>query len=107
MHSKAVSKLVNNLLLILKNKIQETLPDYLLKKYKLISLDTALFNIHFPQNAELLKKAIYRLKFEELFYIQLNILQREQYRIQKSNGFIFSKVGDPLNRFYKIICPLS
>lgn len=107
LHSKAISKLVNNLLIILKNKIQETLPDYLLKKYKLGSLNDALFNIHFPQSADLLKKAIYRLKFEELFYIQLNILQKRSYRIQKSKGYIFSKVGDYLNRFYQDNLPFE
>ena len=107
LHSKAVSKLLNNLLVLLKGKIKETLPDYLLKKYKLIPLETALFNIHFPQNADLQKKAIERLKFEELFYIQLNILQKRTYRIQKSKGFIFSKVGDFLNLFYEKNLPFE
>jgi ATP-dependent DNA helicase RecG len=107
LHSKAVSKLVNNLLIILKNKIQETLPVFLLNKYKLISLDAALVNIHFPQNADLLKKAIYRLKFEELFYIQLNILQKRSFRIQKSIGYVFSKVGEYLNRFYQDNLPFE
>ena len=107
LHSKAVSKLLNNLLVLLKGKIKETLPDYLLKKYKLIPLEIALFNIHFPQNADLQKKAIERLKFEELFYIQLNILQKRTYRIQKSKGFIFSKVGDFLNLFYEKNLPFE
>lgn len=107
LHSKAVSKLVNNLLIILRGKIQETLPDYLLNKHKLVPLSTALVNIHFPQNADLLKKAIYRLKFEELFYIQLNILQKRSFRIQKSNGYVFSKVGEFLNRFYQDNLPFE
>lgn len=107
LHSKAISKLQNNLLLILKNKITETLPEYLIQKYKLISLDQALFNIHFPQNPDLLKKSIYRLKFEELFYIQLNIMQKRAFRITKSKGFIFSKVGEYLNQFYEKIFHLN
>lgn len=107
LHSKAVSKLINNLLIILRGKIQETLPDYLLKKYKLIFLEEALFNIHFPQNPDILKKAIYRLKFEELFYIQLNILQKRSFRIHKSKGFVFSKVGDYLNQFYEKNLPFE
>ena len=107
LHSKAVSKIINNLLITIKDKIQETLPDYLLKKHKLISLKEALFNIHFPQNADLLKKAIYRLKFEELFYIQLNILRKRSYRIHKSKGFVFSKVGDFLNLFYEKNLPFE
>ncbi|MBU8891792.1 MAG: ATP-dependent DNA helicase RecG [Bacteroidales bacterium] len=107
LHSKAVSKLMNNLLIIVKDKIQETLPNYLLKEYKLISLQEALFNIHFPQNDDLLKKSIYRLKFEELFYIQLNILQKRSYRIHKSIGYVFSKVGDHLNLFYEKNLPFE
>ena len=107
LHSKAVSKVINNLLLLLKGKIAEILPEYILKKYNLIPLEQALFNIHFPQNADLLKKAIYRLKFDELFYIQLNILQKRSFRINKSNGFVFSKVGDHLNQFYEKNLPFE
>ncbi len=107
LHSKAISKLQNNLLLILKNKITETLPEYLIQKYKLISLDQALINIHFPQNPDLLKKSIYRLKFEELFYIQLNIMKKRAFRITKSKGFIFSKVGEYLNQFYEKNLPFE
>jgi len=105
--SRAIAKLVNNLLLQLKDKIHETFPEYLIQKYKLISLPDALFNIHFPQNAEILKKAIYRLKFEELFYIQLNILQKRSIRLNKFNGFVFSKVGDYLHQFYEKNLPFE
>ncbi|MBI9052236.1 MAG: ATP-dependent DNA helicase RecG [Bacteroidales bacterium] len=107
LHSKAVSKLENNLLLLLKDKIQESLPDYLLEKYNLIPLKYALINIHFPQNPDLLKKSIYRLKFEELFYLQLNILQKRSIRIHKSKGYVFSKVGDSLNQFYENNLPFE
>lgn len=105
--SRAIAKLINNLLLQIKDKIKETLPDYLIQKYKLISLQEALFNIHFPQNAEILKRAIYRLKFEELFYIQLNILQKRSIRLNKFNGFVFSKVGDFFNQFYEKNLPFE
>src|SRR6056297_893537 len=105
--SRAILKLVNNLLLQLKDKIHETFPEYLIQKYKLISLPDALFNIHFPQNAEILKKAIYRLKFEELFYIQLNILQKRSIRLNKFNGFVFSKVGDYFHQFYEKNLPFE
>lgn len=107
LHSKAVSKLINNLMLILKGKIQETLPEYILTKHKLISLDQALINIHFPQNPDILRKAIYRLKFEELFYIQLSILQKRSIRVLKSKGYIFSKVGEYLNQFYSNNLPFE
>lgn len=100
LHSKAISKLINNLLMVLKGKVHETLPAYLIREYKLLSLDEALFNIHFPQNNDLLRKATYRLKFEELFFIQLNILQKRTIRIHKWNGYVFSKVGKYLNQFY-------
>ena len=105
--SRAISKLMNNLMVSLIGKINEALPDYLIKKYKLCSLGEALFNIHFPQSADLLKKATYRLKFEELFYIQLSILQKKSIRIHKSNGLIFSKVGEYLNQFYKNNLPFE
>ncbi|MGE0089259.1 MAG: ATP-dependent DNA helicase RecG [Bacteroidales bacterium] len=105
--SRAISKLINNLLVSLIGKIEETLPDEIIKKYKLCSLGEALFNIHFPQSADLLKKATYRLKFEELFYIQLNILKRKSVRTHKSNGLVFSKVGDYLNLFYKNNLPFE
>jgi ATP-dependent DNA helicase RecG len=105
--SRSISKLMNNLMVSLVGKIHETLSDEIISKYKLCSLGEALFNIHFPQNAGLLEKAIYRLKFEELFYIQLNILQRKSIRTHKSNGLVFSKVGDYLNLFYKNSLPFE
>ncbi|MCG8412313.1 MAG: ATP-dependent DNA helicase RecG [Bacteroidales bacterium] len=105
--SKTISKLINNLLLILKGKIKETLPEYLIHKYKLLSLEQALFQIHFPQSSDLLQKAIYRLKFEELFYVQLNILQKRTHRISKLKGYIFSKVGDCFNQFYENNLPFE
>ncbi len=105
--SRAISKLINNLMVSLIGKIEETLPEEIIRKYKLCSLGEALFNIHFPQSADLLKKATYRLKFEELFYIQLSILKRKSNRILKSNGLVFSKVGDYLNLFYKNNLPFE
>ena len=107
LHSKAISKLMNNLLITLKGKLKETLPDYLIKEHNLISLEAALFNIHFPQDNELLKKAVFRLKFEELFFIQLNILQKRSVRLHKWNGYVFSKVGTYLNQFYKENLPFE
>lgn len=99
--SKTLSKLINNLMMALNGKIQETIPDYLVSKENLISLNAALFNIHFPQNPTNLKKAIYRLKFEELFWIQLNLLKQKAFRANKFAGFKFEKVGDYFNFFYK------
>ncbi len=89
--------------------IEETLPQHLMQKYGLISLKEALYNIHFPQSRELLTAAEFRLKFEELFGIQLNIQARRTERLAKPNGFIFNRVGDLFNRFYseKLPFPLT
>ncbi len=89
--------------------IEETLPQHLMQRYGLISLKEALYNIHFPQSRELLTAAEFRLKFEELFAIQLNIQVRRTERLAKPNGFIFNRVGDLFNRFYseKLPFPLT
>lgn len=100
--SKTIQKLVSNLISLIIERIEESLPDYLVKKLNLLSLKEALFNIHFPKNNKLLEKATYRLKFEELFLIQLNILKQKYFRQHRYKGFIFSKVGDYLNDFYRL-----
>ncbi|MDR1056162.1 MAG: ATP-dependent DNA helicase RecG [Prevotellaceae bacterium] len=98
--NKAFVKLMVNLLTALQGKITETLPDYILNQYKLLPLPEALLNIHFPKNSGLLQKAYRRLKFEELFFIQLNVLRQRSERWEKKNGFVFSKVGNYFNTFY-------
>lgn len=99
--SKTIHKLQYALLQSLEETVPETLPDYLIKKLNLLSLNDSLLNIHFPKNADLLKKSQYRLKFEELFYIQLNILKLKFFRRNKFKGYIFSKIGNYFNSFYK------
>ena len=99
-NSKIIQKLQNNLLKKVEGIIPETLPPYLVNKLNLISRKEALVNIHFPKNPDMLTKATFRLKFEELFYIQLNLLNQKENRKAKSNGFVFSKVGENLNNFY-------
>ncbi|MBN2482236.1 MAG: ATP-dependent DNA helicase RecG [Bacteroidales bacterium] len=83
------------------SRIDDTMPEYLVKQLKLMSLKDALRNIHYPENNEKLRKATYRLKFEELFYIQLNILGQKKKIQSDIKGFAFLKVGDHLNHFYK------
>jgi ATP-dependent DNA helicase RecG len=100
MGNKVFVKLMFNLLNLVLNKIPETLPAYLLNKYKLLSLPEALLNIHFPQNQELLVRARNRLKFEELFYIQLGILRHRTARAAVNRGFVFDKVGERFNYFF-------
>lgn len=99
--SKIIHKIISNLWQLLSVKIPETLPEYLLKKIHLVSLHEALFNIHFPQSQDLLKKAELRLKFEELFLIQLDLLYQKQLRINKLKGLLFRTSGEYLNNFYK------
>ena len=98
--SKAFSKLISNLLKQLQTRIPETLSAHVVAKYKLMPLHESLHKIHFPADNEELEKARYRLKFEELFYIQLNMLRLKVNRNRKFRGFVFSSVGENFNNFY-------
>ena len=100
LNSNAMAKLVQNLFGLLTAEIPETLSDDIIRKHGLMSLDDALRIIHFPRNTKELQLAQYRLKFEELFYIQLNILQYARDRQMRYLGHRFAKVGDMFNRFY-------
>ncbi len=107
LNSKAVQKIIFPLVQSLKSGIPETLPAYLLQRYALMNLTESLINIHFPKNPDLLNKSRQRLKFEELFYIQLSILRFTKWREQNIQGFIFGKIGDYFNRFYKHYLPFE
>ncbi|MGQ1908347.1 ATP-dependent DNA helicase RecG [Marinifilum sp. RC60d5] len=107
LNSKAIQKLQENALRSVNGKIPETLPAPLIKKLGLINLHEALLHIHFPKNAETLKKAQYRLKFEELFYIQLNILKMKMKRKVLYKGHLFASIGDYFNQFYKNNLPFE
>ena len=106
-NSKFISKLQNNLLIEVHEKIEETLPSYLVEELRMESLKKALVNIHFPKDYEALRKAQFRLKFEELFYIQLDILSIRQHQLKKFNGFQFSEVGPLFHKFYKENLPFK
>jgi len=105
--SKVFRKIIAGILQSPDIKLPETLPAYIVKKYALLSYRDAVINIHFPKNAETLKRALYRLKFEELFYIQLNILKIKYGRKLKFKGFVFSEVGENFNRFYSEKLPFE
>lgn len=105
--SRVIHKLQNNLLKIVYGKIEETLPDELISKLKLPGLNDALLNIHFPQSSQKLKKAESRLKFDELFYLQLNILRQKAGRNKKIKGFVFKRVGELFNTFYHDYLPFE
>ncbi len=99
--SHALEKLMKNLFTALQHEcLDETLSPSLIEAHHLMSLTDALYNIHFPRNPDLLRKAQYRLKFEELFYIQLNILRYTKERRNKFRGLVFGRVGEVFNTFY-------
>jgi len=98
--SRTLFRMIGQVMMQL-GKVEDTLPDYLLKRLRLMELGEALRNMHFPESNEKLRHATYRLKFEELFYIQLNILAQKNKRQSFYRGFIFSRVGDNLNVFYR------
>src|SRR5690606_40878901 len=98
--SKNIAKLNKRLFPHLEGKIDEILPTSILKQYNLISREEALRNLHFPQSIEKLQAAQYRLKFEELFLIQLELIKLKLLKTQKSRGFIFDKIGAYFLDFY-------
>lgn len=100
LNSKVMQKIMVSAFNAVVKNITETLPESVICEAKIMPLQQALRNVHFPENATLLREAQYRLKFEELFYIQLNILRYTAERRSKLKGFVFTKVGDNLNNFY-------
>ena len=105
--SKTISKLIGTLLKQIRGRLPETLPSWLVSQYNLIELHDAISRIHFPSAPEELEKARYRLKFEELFYIQLNLLRFKANRNLKLKGFVFSTVGKFFNGFYHTNLPFT
>ena len=107
-NSHAVEKLMRNLFnAIQREPFEETLSPWMVESFHLMPLAEALYNIHFPQNPELLRKAQYRLKFEELFYVQLNILRYTKERRDKFRGLPFEHVGEIFNTFYSQNLPFQ
>ena len=100
LNSHAIEKMMNAVVQQLREPLPETLSPALLTEHHLMPLTEALMNIHFPANPELLRKAQYRLKFEELFYVQLNILRYAKDRQRKYRGYVFETVGEIFNTFY-------
>ena len=88
-------------------QIQESLSAELILSQKLIGKKEALLNIHFPTSPEMLEKAQYRLKFEELFFIQLQLVRKKLIRKNKIKGYVFAKVGDAFNEFYSKYLPFN
>ncbi len=105
--NRVISKLIQQLFIETKANFSETLSPSLLKELQLISKKKAVFNIHFPESAELLAKAQFRLKFEELFYIQLQLVSKNIIRKKKIKGLPFEKVGALFNEFYNNHLPFK
>ncbi|WP_442589797.1 ATP-dependent DNA helicase RecG [Pedobacter sp. AW31-3R] len=105
--SKGIQKLQALVIENCLHEVKETIPFYILEKYKLVNRREALLNIHFPKDNTALQHAQRRLKFEELFFIQLQLLSSKQFREMKFKGHLFSVVGEKLNTFYKEILPFD
>jgi ATP-dependent DNA helicase RecG len=105
--SKGIQKLMVTLLDQYASDIQENLPQYLLNQFRLMGRADAYRNMHFPADAVLLNEARHRLKFEELFLIQLKLLKNKMLRVQKFRGNIFQNVGENFNTFYNERLPFA
>ena len=105
--NRVIIKLVQQLFTEMGLNLSESLSPELLEELKLISKSEALFNIHFPQSQELLAKAQFRLKFEELFFIQLRLIRKNMLHKQKIKGYIFDEIGTNFNSFYEDYLPFD
>ncbi len=98
--SRNITRWMGKLLEMTSSHIEETLPGYIIERFGLLGRRESLVNIHFPQSAELLSKAQYRLKFEELLILQLSILRQRNVRVVRGSGLVFASVGEKFNRYY-------
>ena len=105
--NRVISKIVQQLFVDTKGNFSETLSESLINEQKLISKKEALFNVHFPTSQELLSRAQFRLKFEELFYIQLQLILKNLIHKSRIKGFKFDKVGHFFNTFFKEHLPFE
>ena len=107
LHSRAIAKLMAKAFTMPGFRFPETLPPAVIAPLKLMTLHDALFRIHFPDSNNDIENARFRLKFEELFYIQLNLLRYKGNRTKNTHGFVFSVVGERLNSFYANNLPFA
>ncbi|WP_298345648.1 ATP-dependent DNA helicase RecG [uncultured Algibacter sp.] len=105
--NRVISKIIQQLFIETNGKFNETLSDNLRSELKLISKQSALFNVHFPKSQDLLSRAQFRLKFEELFYIQLQLIIKNLIHKSKIKGFTFAQVGNHFNNFFKDHLPFE
>jgi len=105
--NRVIVKMIQQLFLEINATFTETLSNEIIDKLKLISKSEALFNIHFPKNQLLLTKAQQRLKFEELFFIQLQLIRKKLIHKSKIKGYVFDSVGENFNKFYNDHLPFE
>ncbi|MFN2262580.1 MAG: ATP-dependent DNA helicase RecG, partial [Psychroflexus sp.] len=105
--SRFFNKILKQLFSELKKPFQEILPDETIGELKLMSPSKAYFNIHFPQSNELLSKAQFRLKWEEFFFIQLQLVRKNLFQKHKIKSFKFEQIGDYFNQFYNEVLPFE
>jgi ATP-dependent DNA helicase RecG len=107
LNTRGFERVISNLLAVSKGKITESLTPEIVNELNLLDRDTAYQDIHRPVNSSVLKKALLRLKFEELFFLQLAINKHKINAQRKSKGYVFSKVGDFFNQFYNTYLPFE
>ena len=107
LNTKGIQKIILPLLNLMKGQIKEILPENIVKENRLMSRELALYAIHLPQSELEARNARLRLKFEELFFLQMELLMRKKISMNKSSGFIFDKVGDVFNEFYENYIPFE
>lgn len=107
LHSRNIGKLISSLLPLISNKVYENLAPQIVDELKLLTREQALINIHFPSDSKLLDKALFRLKFEELFFIQLKLLRLKKSRDTEIKGYEFERIGEKFNTFYKKYLPFE
>ncbi len=107
LNSRGISKLMQQLLPQIKDQLVENLPEEIIQRFKLMHRREAFYTIHFPQNAEALEQARRRLKFEELFFIQLGLVRDKEMRKYKVKGYKLEELGTYFNKFYEEVLPFE
>ena len=105
--SRSIEKITKAMLEKMNQPLPETLPPFIANRLRLVERDTALRHVHYPKTAEELQSARFRLKFEELFYVQLNILRYASDQKKKYRGYTFPRIGEIFNSFYSNHLPFS
>ena len=105
--NKVICKLIEQIFFNCNGEFYESLSKKIIDQFEMIGINEALLNIHFPRNQKLLSKSQFRLKFEELFFFQIQLIEKNLVRKSKIKGFIFKSVGDNFNFFYKNCLPFD